>query len=479
MEGISLSFTSSSLLVANHATNEASANPLIPVLGSSAIMLTIVGILFAWEESTEWVRETLPKPLLPVVESILAEMGGLGFVGLLVQTVGGSNREFLEEISLQWFGEGEILIETFEYLHTAFFQVAVGFFIAAGAMVAVGLQKLAEIESIEELQVDATTGACQVSAEKLAAFLPVSTTGACEAPATENLIDEIFMSTEERAGKVLLLRSRLMDKFNLPDTFRIEKYTQGAFAKNLLKMVELSPLTWIYLIPALALADSVDLSHEVVNAASPNAVDSSGFFFSTPWALGPSAFTMVLCFVWGIWNCWKLTQIKYMILPRLGKPDDNGAVEILPPPVDSPRARQEFVSSPSWVQPIESIWGERAQTSFEELFGSAGAAGPELYRNSIKFQTWLCITHIVFFGTQIVPRDIGAVLNGSPVGNPEFLTAELVTYGGFVLVSLMQLTFVAPRSFWNLCLVVCSEDGISEELLKKSIVGNNEGSTLV
>ena len=483
------------------AASTTSDIPILPVVGSSCIMLTIVGLLYIWEESVEYIRETIPKALKPVIESILGEIGGLGFIGLIVQTVGGAVP--LDELSIQLFGEEEILLETFEFLHTAFFQVGIGFFVAAGTMVYVGIQKLQEIETVENLQRDITTGTCSVTPEKLTQYLPVmnitttttitssanddnsqttstaTLTGASdETTTTIDLFSEIFMSKEERAGKTLLLRNRLLEQHPTilsADTFSIEKYIETAFATNLLELVELSPLTWIYLIPALALANSVDLSHEVVNSSSPNALESVGYFFSTPWVLYPSIFTVVLSIVWGIWNCWKVTQIKYMLLPRLGRQqqdtDTGEVIVILPPPIDNDHERERFVttSTPFWVQALESIWSKPATTSYEQLFGTAGAAGPELYRSSIQYQTWLCITNIVFFGSQIVPRDIEAILTGAPVGDPTNLIPEFVTYGSFVLLSLIQLIFFSPRAFWNLCLIDCAEDGASEEVLKRAV----------
>ena len=123
-----------------------------------------------------------------------------------------------------------------------------------------------------------------------------------------------------------------------------------------------------------------------------------------------------------------------MLLPRLGTQPETGATMILPPPVDIDHVRDGFVSSPSWVQPIEALWAEPAKTNYGQLFGTAGAAGPALYQNSVQLQTWLCITNIVFFGTQIVPRDLSALLSGTDVGDPVHLTAEFVTYGSFVLL---------------------------------------------
>jgi len=439
-------------------------NPVLPVLGSSSIMCAIVALLYSWEVSVKWARQAAGESLRPVVESVLAEIGGLGFIGLILQTLVPVNREYLEDLSVKVFGEREILIETFEYLHTAFFQVGVGFFVAAGAMVALGIQKLREIETIEELQVDSATGACTVTPEVLARYLP-SPQDQHETP-KQNIWNEIVMSTEERAGKSLLMRYRLVEKYHLPETFRIEKYIERAFVENLLELVELSPLTWIYLIPALALANSIDLSHDVINANSPDAFESSGFFFSTPWAIWPSVFTVFSSFIWGIWNCWKMTEIKYMLLPRLGQTPSTAEADIIVAPIDIKEEREKFSSSPSWVQPLEALWAKPAVTDYDRLFGAAGAAGLDLYRNSIKFQSWVCITNIVFFGTQIVPRDLDAVLSGAKVGAPQYLTMELLTYGSFVALSLFQLLLVSPRAFWNYCLVACLEEGVSRELLE-------------
>ena len=72
----------------------------------------------------------------------------------------------------------------------------------------------------------------------------------------------------------------------------------------------------------------------------------------------------------------------------------------------------------------------------------------------------------MFFGTQIVPRDIGALIGRVPVGDPAHLMPELLTYGTFVLVSFFLLIFVTPRAFWNFCLVASLEQETSKQLLE-------------
>lgn len=437
-------------------------------------MITIVGLLYIWEESVEWLREAVPKTLLPVVESILAEIGGLGFIGLILELVLGNSsvKEVLLGLSLAFFGEEEILVENFEFLHTAFFQVGVGFFVVVGAMTVAGIRKLDEIKSVEGLQMDPETGACTATLEKLVQYVPMTkmdddNNNLLAISVNNNLWDEIFMGKEERAARVLMFRNQTMKLFpSLPDTFRVESLVQASFAQNLYNLVKVSPLTWVYIIPFLALANGVDLSHDVINSASPNAAESVGFFFSEPSAIVPASVSVLVSLVWGIWNCWKITEIKYMLFPQLATNPITGVTEIVPPLVENEAKRKSFDSSPAWVQPIESIWGKTATNPLEELFGTAGSAGMQLYQNSIKYQIWLTLTHIVFFGTQIVPRDIDAILTGATVGDPNHLTAELVTYSGFVFVEILQILLIAPRAFWNYCLVASAEKKTAEKLLQ-------------
>lgn len=53
-----------------------------PVVWSTLVMLSIVSLLLAWEAAIKTVRKVLPEALMPVVDSMLAEMGGLGFIGV-------------------------------------------------------------------------------------------------------------------------------------------------------------------------------------------------------------------------------------------------------------------------------------------------------------------------------------------------------------------------------------------------------------
>ena len=62
---------------------------------------------------------------MPIDDSMLAEVGGLGFIGLFLSTVvtgGGPLGQVVGGLSKEFLGDDELPPETFEFLHTFFFQ---------------------------------------------------------------------------------------------------------------------------------------------------------------------------------------------------------------------------------------------------------------------------------------------------------------------------------------------------------------------
>ena len=83
-----------------------------PIFWSTAIMISIVALLFSWEQAVASARHALPETLQPVVDSMLVEMGGLGFIGLFLSItvvdgplgglVGGLSQQFLGNPHIYW-----------------------------------------------------------------------------------------------------------------------------------------------------------------------------------------------------------------------------------------------------------------------------------------------------------------------------------------------------------------------------------------
>lgn len=227
---------------------------------SMVVMLTIVGLLLAWEEAVHMIRHSLPQALTPVVDSILAEMGGLGFIGLFLHTavMGGILEPYIEQISEEFLGESDTLVETFEFLHEVFFQVGVGFFFVSGVAVGEVLLEIKRLGEISQTALD-TDGDGEVTLEELADALHVEAIvvdanndgeiddeeiTAALRQAQRSTLWEMFTMTQAQVGaEVLVMRERLLRQFNLPNTFEIEKYFELTFGKNLEEMVEMSPVT--------------------------------------------------------------------------------------------------------------------------------------------------------------------------------------------------------------------------------------------
>jgi len=265
-------------------------------------MVSIVGLLYVWEESIHYLRKNIPKALEPVIDSMLAEVGGIGFIGLFLEIFITNDEShglggLLCNLSERFLGEEMILVEAFEFLHSVFFEVGVAFFFVSGIVVNAVLRRINELSKISQMTLD-TDGDGEVSIDELADALKVRSvlvdadgdgqlsereiTDALRRTERRGFFDELNLTVKQRASETLLIRERLLTQQNLPETFSVEKYFEQIFARNLKEMVELSPLTWLPLIPLIALLNAIDLSNEVVSATSLNAFVSSGNFISSP-----------------------------------------------------------------------------------------------------------------------------------------------------------------------------------------------------
>ena len=67
--------------------------------------------------------------MLPVMNSMLSETAGLGFIGVVISIMAvKEEHSWLGSLSAYLFGEAEALIEEFEFIHNTFFWVAISYF---------------------------------------------------------------------------------------------------------------------------------------------------------------------------------------------------------------------------------------------------------------------------------------------------------------------------------------------------------------
>jgi hypothetical protein len=91
-----------------------------------------------------------------------------------------------------------------------------------------------------------------------------------------------------------------------------------------------------------------------------------------------------------------------------------------------------------------------------------------VYRDSIRFHTWLNVAQITYSTTQIVFRDAAALYLGENVGNPDGVMPELILWSIFVASAIFQLS-LAPTTFLNYCFVTSVEEYVNMKMVKGAI----------
>lgn len=456
-----------------------------PELWTTLVMATIILLLYIWEEGEEIAKEALPPTLRPVLDSMIGEIGALGFIGLFLglSVIHGPFGPIVNKASLELFDDKHLLLELFENLHDEFFVAAIAFFIVNGITVWRTLVKIECIQDVSAAVFD-IDGDGDVGLDELATYLNVDSLvvdadgdgvldedeikDALRNAKPPSIWEEVFADPDRVRADSLVIRERFIETCRVDKSFAIEEYFIPIFGRNLESLVELAPAAYFLFVPWVALSQAVDIPRHIVNSNAPNAAEACGYFLATPSFFWVSAVSTVILLFWGAWNFLKITQIKEMLSPTLVRDSNAAGGEVLLPPryenEDFLREHEER-ASPFIVRYIESIWAKPATNNHERLFGAAGAAGPALYRNSIKYHTWLVTAQIVFWVPQIVLRDAQAYYNGWQVGNPDLLVPELIVFGTFVLLAAGQLVF-APTAFLTYCLVTSIEQLADETMVQ-------------
>ncbi|KAL7525973.1 hypothetical protein ACHAXR_004473 [Thalassiosira sp. AJA248-18] len=291
------------------ASSSVHSSLLGPTLVAAAIMLVIVGLLWAWEKLVHELHRSTPPSLKPVVDSSLAEIGGLGFIGLLLGLCHKYAGSFVHE-----YPE---IVEAFEFLHTTFFQVAIAFFLTSGFIVRNAILKIQQFRHAED-----------------------------------DIMEILLFSPSHTGTDFLAVRHRFLLKYQLPRNFHLD--LTPAFATYLMKLIHFQPQIWLPLIPVLSLGQALDMKHGAISASSSNALATTGFFYSTPavWymVLIWQATTLVLFF----FNVIKIVAFKNRAAEAVStcNNDDYASAETVgshsPTGLSVPSQTDEHLAIPEW-----------------------------------------------------------------------------------------------------------------------------------
>ena len=454
-----------------------------PTFWTSSVLLIIVGMLVAWDTIVERAREATPPAIASVIDNILIEMGSLGFIGLVLSAILNNPvsplQTVVQHLSQDYLGDEELLLESFHFLHELFFQAAIVYFFGSAWMTQRVIDSIEFASDLAEEHImdhkKRMTGDDSIDEESLA--MEDYQTMLREYQDTRNLesknvfVRELTMPMTERGTEALVIRERIQQEvLHLPEWFRLDKDLEEAFATQELNLIKIAPSTWLPLIPILALAASVDLSKHVANPGATEAVASSGYYLATPSVFYPLLALQLLKLGWGLFNFWKMATIKDMLIPRLLKSNtcsDSGAAStemIAPARGENEFERENFSSTPWFINPIESIGAKPSSNRVQELFGTIGGNGIKFYFESIKLHTWLCVATLVAFAFQIIPRDLFAYFSHAEgVGLPSMLGPELIIQGAYAVMNLVFLFYVSPIAFMNFAIISCAERAVRSE----------------
>lgn len=106
----------------------------IALCAGATLAIVLLSLFHIYEHVMElvihYVQNSLTGSMLPVINSMLSETAGLGFIGVVVQILALKGEDtWLGALSEQLYEKPEALLEQFEFIHNTFYWVAITYFI--------------------------------------------------------------------------------------------------------------------------------------------------------------------------------------------------------------------------------------------------------------------------------------------------------------------------------------------------------------
>jgi hypothetical protein len=214
----------------------------LPAVWSAAVMVTLVGLLEAWEKALHFARDVTPPAVQKVLDDLVGEISSLGFIGLVLtfllsklalgDVVGGISKHYL--------GNEEALLEDFHFWHETFFQCAITFCVSAAVMVLQVIRTVKEVSDLAEDQIRKQgnrSDSDELAMEEYESLLKLQ-----HVDETESVLwHELTLTQEERGAEALIIRARLEREFNLPRHFRIEQAIEYAVSGERVNFFKIRP----------------------------------------------------------------------------------------------------------------------------------------------------------------------------------------------------------------------------------------------
>ena len=429
--------------------------PEVQILAVCLVMIFTLALLWAFELCVEAAREKLPEALHPVIGRMLAELAGVGTIGLLQKLLLAFFGNSVESMSVLCFGEADALVEVFEFLHTRIFEVAVVFFLVASNLLGAYI-KQKHMLTTAIIAADTDHDGKVTPQEFVAAF------GEDSLNQKEPGVFAQLLSLASGSGGQLaivdeyMFRRRFKLSQKLPKQWGFEatgEYMEAYASYVLEEIVEFSPWTWLPLVPVVALLEQIKIAHGVLGEDVDGKV--VGFMFLSPLSVC-TLLIGVVGMAWGYYNFAVLLAAKQMVKP---KPTTNksGLMEI-----DQPALFEEdelgmkrlevhleehkgLLAVTKVIAGVMRMGDEVHDNDTHRLFGPLGSHAPHLFLQLIKLHTWLLVSSVVFT-FQICLRAAFMLGTRGFFAAPAGTVQEVLLYGFATLNFGFMLFFKAPAT---------------------------------
>lgn len=216
----------------------------LPAVWSAAVMVTLVGLLEAWEKTMHYARTVTPPAVRKVLDDLVGEVSSLGFIGLVLTFVLSKLAlgDAVGEVSRYYLGNEEALLEDFHFWHETFFQAAITFCFSAAVMVLQVIRTVKEVSDLAEEQLRKHKEGSDEADDEVAMEEYESLLKLQHPDETESVLrHELTLTQAERGAEALIIRARLEREFNLPANFRIEQAIEYALSGDRVNFFKIKP----------------------------------------------------------------------------------------------------------------------------------------------------------------------------------------------------------------------------------------------
>jgi len=376
---------------------------------NAMLTFSLLGMLKFYEKVVHKTRHSLPRCFLPVVDSILSEMAGLGFIGLILGLISkGGPSSWIARMSEWCFGDSHMILHQIEFLHTYFFWVSVAFFFSCSFILLYVFRTFKHLGDIAQ-HIPLLEAVGELDAEMVAR--------------SKGKIDRQRSTIEFVNFRKRFIKQVQDSGIAVPTNFKFFEYLQECAADHLRELVNINPLGCALLLwlPVVMLGMLVEERKKGL---------LGGSHLCAPWFFVPMLMFNCVLAAWAIWTFWRMRQIRRKLTPT-------GSDLVAEYDADA-----DVSTWSSHRNILARWWGRPARNSHEHLFGFAGARGPSFYMDCLRLLLFSSISNMGYC-LHIMMKALGQKALSMHLAHEEAVVFGMLAAKNIVFLCFVPVTFMA------------------------------------